>query len=474
MAQVLLLKPQSKHIVVPPLGLGYLASALKQQGFSSKIIHCSKERVSIPDVARLVVSEKINIVGVSCCSNDHPWVSTLAEELASQHQVKLVVGGPHATGLRGRLLELIPRIDFIVYSEGEKSFPKLVGHLLGENLDHSALSEIPNLIWKNSKGDVVENAVELVPDLDALEFPDWDQMPPAEYAEFTPHGGFTKASPVGQLMTTRGCPYGCNYCAARLIHGRKIRCRSPESIVEEIEYLINVQRVREIHIEDDNFTENKDHVFDLCTKIRKRNIRMPFALPNGVRLDRLDDEILQELQATGFYMFFLGIESGSQATLKRMNKALDLGKVKETISRIRKYDFQIKGYFIIGYPGETKEDIRQTIDYARSLDLDRAYFTMFIPLPGSVIFNDLEKAGKIDIHKFQWTNFYTKGKTTPPFIPEGMTSDELEAYSHLAYRSFYLRPHILLKMLRDMRITSFNQFLVVAWNLARLNLSYFL
>jgi radical SAM superfamily enzyme YgiQ (UPF0313 family) len=299
-------------------------------------------------------------------------------------------------------------------------------------------------------------------------------MPPAEYAEFTPHGGFTKASPVGQLMTTRGCPYGCNYCAARLIHGRKIRCRSPESIVEEIEYLINVQRVREIHIEDDNFTENKDHVFDLCTKIRERNIRMPFALPNGVRLDRLDDEILQELQATGFYMFFLGIESGSQATLKRMNKALDLGKVKETISRIRKYDFQIKGYFIIGYPGETKEDIRQTIDYARSLDLDRAYFTMFIPLPGSVIFNDLEKAGKIDIHKFQWTNFYTKGKTTPPFIPEGMTSDELEAYSHLAYRLFYLRPNILLKMLKDQRITSFHHFLEVGWNLARLNLSYFL
>ncbi len=369
---------------------------------------------------------------------------------------------------------LIPRIDFIIRAEGEIAFPRLVLSLLNEDTEDSVLTGIPNLTWRNSSEEMIENPVQLPPDLDALGFPDWDQMPPSEYTEFAPHGGFGKEFPVGQLMTTRGCPYGCNYCAVEPIHGRRIRFRSPESIVEEIEYLTKAHGVREIHIEDDNFTFHKDHVVNVCTGIRKKNLRIHLTLPNGVRLDRLDDEILRELQATGFYSLVIAVESGSQATLKRMNKALDLNEVEQAIARIRKYDFQLTAFFMIGYPGETSEDIEKTIQYARSLDLDRAYFTMYMPLPGTRDFQLLEEKGEIDISTLEWGNFYTKGRTDPPYVPEGMTPDQLKEYAHLAYRLFYLRPRIMIKMLKDIKITSFRHFMEVLWNLMTLNLSYFL
>lgn len=474
MTDVLLVKPPSEHLVVPPLGLGYLSSSLKKQGVSSRLIHCSKEGMDVSDVVKLIESNDIKIVGVSCCSNDHLWLCSFAEELEALPQVQLVVGGPHATGLARRLMDLVSRVDFIIRSEGEEAFPKLVISLMDGNISDSVLAGIPNLIWNNSSGDIIENPVEILSDLDALGFPDWQEMPPREYAKFAPHGGFSKESPVGQIMTTRGCPYGCNYCAAGLIHGRKIRRRSPESIVEEIEYLIKNHGVKEFHLEDDNFTFNKDHVVDVCTLIRRRNIKARFALPNGIRVDRIDDEILHELHITGFYTFFIGIESGSQATLKRMNKALDLSILEETIALIRKRDFRLYGYFIIGYPGETSRDIEQTIEYARSLDLDRAYFTMYIPLPGTREFQALEEEGKIVIEEFEWENFYTLGRTIPPYIPDGMTSNELQAYAHRAYRRFYLRPKIMARMLRDMKISSFEQLTQVVWNLMRLNLSYFI
>ena len=258
------------------------------------------------------------------------------------------------------------------------------------------------------------------------------------------------------------------------MHGTRIRRRSVETIIEEIEYLMKAHGVGEIHIEDDNFTFSKDHVVNLCTAIRQKKMNLFFTLPNGVRLDKLDDEILRELEATGFYTFSIGIESGSPETLRRMGKALDLRIVRETITRIRKHGFQLKGYFMIGYPGETEKNIRETIRYATSLDLDRAYFTMFMPLPGTKDFQMLEERGEIRLEDIQWQNFYTKGDTTPPFVPTGMTADRLHALAHVAYRKFYARPRIVLKLVKDRKVTSFRQFVEVAWHLLRRDLSYFI
>jgi anaerobic magnesium-protoporphyrin IX monomethyl ester cyclase len=452
---ILLIKPYSDiSNVVPPIGLGYLSSSLKRIGMEPKIVHCYKDNLTHDDIIKMIKANNINFVGVTCCSNDHYWLQKLASKLEHMNNVYLFAGGPHATGLSKRLMSLIKRINFIILCEGEYAFTELVAELMNNNLDDGTLEKIPNLVWRDSSQNLRENTVELPADLDSLGIPDWEQMDPAEYAKFVPHGGFAKSRPVAPIITTRGCPYSCRYCASYVMNGHKIRVRNPNLIVEEIEYLRDKFHVKEIHIEDDNFTFNKEHVINLCSAIRKKGIKLNFGLPNGVRIDRIDKEILEELRNTGFYFFSIGIETGSTRTLKAMNKSLNFDKVRENIKLIRQYDFRIKGFFMIGYPGETQKDIMDTIQFAKSLDLDQAFFSIYIPLPGTIEFQSLESKGIINIDSCNWENYYTGKFSLPPYIPDGMTSEELLKMVSIAYRSFYLRPKIIKGILKDISSVS--------------------
>ena len=453
---VLLIKPYTLiSNVLAPLGLAYLSTALRRSGISSKVLHCCKDDVDIPRIIEIVNRDGIKCLGVTVCSNDHLWLQRFAEVLEPLHDVRLVLGGPHATGLGKRLMELIPRTDFIVKSEGELAFPKLAQAILSGSLDDKSLQAIPNLVWRHSSGELIENAVEFPPDLDELQIPDWDQLEPRRFEKYAPHGGFAKATPVAQLITTRGCPYSCRYCAAYVMNGKRIRMRSGESVVEEMQYLIKDHGIREFHIEDDNFTFYKEHVVNVCTAIRKAGIKVPLGIPNGVRVDRLDDEICAEMKSAGFYFFSIGLESGSTVTLKNMKKALKLEKARKGIELINKYGFRVKGFFILGYPNETKKDMLATIEWSKCLPLNQPYYSIFIPLPGTPEFISLEEQGVLDIKKCRWEDFYTGKFTNPPYLPDGMTASELRRIVAYAYRSFYMRPRILMRMARD--LTSFVQ-----------------
>ncbi|MBN2121167.1 MAG: radical SAM protein [Candidatus Omnitrophica bacterium] len=447
---VLLLKPYSDIFnVVAPLGLGYLAAALKKEGISSRIINLNKDRFTIPELADFIKREKISVVGVSCCSNEHSWLEDFSRILEYLPEVSLVAGGPHPTGLSKRLMELIPRINFIIRAEAEESLPQLVRILINRRTDDFSLSNIANLVWRDNSGSLIENTLRFPDNLDALEFPDWNALSPADYSRFSPHGGFRKSLPVAQIITTRGCPCACRYCAAELMNGKALRKRSCRSVLSEIDYLVNKHNVKEIHIEDDNFTFDKNHALGICRAIQKSGYKLYFGLPNGIRLDRFDEEVLKELKNTGFYFFSLGIESGSPATLKKMGKFIDLDKVKSALSLMRRYDFIIKGFFIIGYPGETKKDIFKTIEFAKSLDLDQAFFSFYIPFPGTPEFSRLEAEGKIDTTSCNWDNFYSGKFTKPPYIPEGINEQELKKMLALAFRSFYFRPKIAVRLVKD-------------------------
>ncbi len=454
MYQVLLIKPSSKASnALPPIGLGYLATELRKAGYKPSIINCIKDNVSIPDVLDIISSQGIDMVGVSCCSNEHPWLEDFAAELKKVSKIPLVAGGPHSTGMSGRLMKLIPRVDFVVRSEGEIPLVRLVDFLRSEYTDKTrdeGLGQISNLVWRDSVGVMHENPIVLPPDLDQIGPPAWDLLKPDEYTRFAPHGGLAKVFPVTQIITTRGCPHACYYCAASILNGRKIRTRSAGSVVDEIEYLINHHGIKEIHFEDDNFTYKKDHAISICREIRRRGIRINFGLPNGVRVDRLDDEILTELEATGFYFFSIGIESGSPETLKRMNKKITIDKIIAGVKLIRKYKFRLKGFFILGYPGETRADIEQTIEFAKALDIDQAFFSIYIPLPGTVEFANLESRGEIRFEDCNWDDYFTGKLTMPPYTPDGISKQELKDYTKEAFRAFYFRPKQFIKMLMNL------------------------
>ncbi len=163
-----------------------------------------------------------------------------------------------------------------------------------------------------------------------------------------PHGAFFKQYPVAPIITSRGCPFHCTFCGGHIISGRKIRQRSIKNVMSEIELLYRDYGVREIHIEDDNFTFRKDYVLEFCNHMRSKFPNLTWTCPNGVRIDTLDEEMVEAMRSSGCYALSIGIESGSDKILKLMKKSLNIQKIAEKIEMLKKFDIDINAFFIPG------------------------------------------------------------------------------------------------------------------------------
>ena len=226
-------------------------------------------------------------------------------------------------------------------------------------------------------------------------------MNPSTYST-APHGTIVKDFPVAPVLSSRGCPYNCDYCAVNSIWKRKYRTRSIENIVDEIELLIKRYGVKEIHFEDDNLTLNRQRVIELCDEIKRRNLKFSWACPNGIRIDTLDEKLLKRMKESGCYSISFGIESGSQKVLDDVHKRLDLKIVPGVVRTARKVGIETKGFFIVGFPTDTEETIRQTVEFAKSLPLDVAAFFVCMPLPGSKLFEDWLRKVKLKAEEVDW------------------------------------------------------------------------
>ncbi|HLP58872.1 MAG TPA: radical SAM protein, partial [Candidatus Deferrimicrobium sp.] len=257
--------------------------------------------------------------------------------------------------------------------------------------------------------------------------------------------------PIAPVSTTRGCPYSCTFCGSAVNMGKKLRSRSIAMVLKEMRLLYDNYGVREFHIIDDMFNFDKQRVLDFCNGIREQGMKISYTFPNGLRLNQLDREMLEMMKEMGAYSFNVGIESGSQRILDGIKKNLTLELIEEKVNLIVASGLEPCGFFILGFPGETEEDIKATIAFARKLRLKRAHFSNFLPLPGAEATRELLDHNELE--KVDWGNlFYSK----VPYAPRGMSPKELKAWQRRAYLSFYLRPVILFKMMRE--IKSLNHF----------------
>ena len=204
--------------------------------------------------------------------------------------------------------------------------------------------------------------------------------------------------------------------------------------------------VREFHVEDDNFTWKREYVITFCREIIERDLGLAFALPNGIRLDSLDREVLTLMERAGFYSLAVGIESGSDRVLKLMKKNLTREVIREKIELIKECtDMRVSGFFLIGYPGETAEEIGVTISFARELPLDLTSFLITMPLPGSPLWDDYRKE---DHQKINWEDF------VPSRVIPGLSDippERLKQLQRKATLLFYLRPVIIAGILRELK-----------------------
>jgi radical SAM superfamily enzyme YgiQ (UPF0313 family) len=436
---LLLLRPKIRIEIAqpnPPLGLGYLAGILRAHGHRVDLLDCAIMKDSYTRIRDQIKALNPDVIGITALSSYYSEMRRLARVLHPLH-IPIILGGVHVSALPELSLRECGA-DFVVIGEGELTTLELMDDwqdtITRKQLDGIAYLE--NGMFKRNP------ARQLISNLDELPFPAWDLINPLKYP-FHPHGEIIKRFPVAPILTTRGCPYSCIYCASTQFWRRTFRKRSAKNIVDEIEYLVNTFKIREIHLWDDNFTLQKKHVVAFCREILQRKLDLTFACPNGVRIDYLNKEILTLMRRTGFYSLTFAIESGSQTILDKASKKIDLKVIPTMLKTAKKLGYIVPSFFIFGLPGETYTTARRTIQFAKNLPLDTAVFFMAKPLPGSRLFDDWML--KNDLMKINYDWFHFNEPTNQIILSDGKKKLKLPTD---AYREFIFRPKQILRLLK--------------------------
>lgn len=422
----------------PPVGLGYLASSVRKSEHSVYILDCLKDCKGYEDFIKRVKDISPEVLGFNLFSISVPFVIKMTDMVKSEMPgMTIVLGGPHVSALPDKTLNRLVKADFAIRGEGEIPLRKLVDYLEKGNRSYN---EIPGLIYRKN-GNILVNEPCFASDIEEYGFPAWDLIDPSEYFKYLSMGN--DAIPV---FFSRGCPFPCTFCAAKVTSGRRLRRRSFDHIFEELSLLQNEYGIKKFVIEDEGFGVSRSFILRFCERVKKENFKATFAMGVGMRLDQVGEELLEAMSSSGFEKtIVLGIESGSERILKLMKKKINLKLIWEKIKLMREVGFIPNGYFILGYPGETKEDMEQTIQLALKLPIDEASFTAFQPLPATEATNMLIERGELP----QDYDFSYEIQNSISYAPQGMTKTELERLRKRAILKFYLRPKILFQYLRS-------------------------
>ena len=432
--KVLLIKPNNlaDHIQ-PSLGHGYLATQIRRH--HDVVIHdCIKDNTPADKINTVVEKYAPDLIGIQCYTFDTPKVYRMFKTIKEAFLEKItVVGGAHISSIpQESYQQFQPYVDYAFNGEAEIGFPKFLDAL---ERGEKEFPLVEGLIWRSPQGKVVSNFPNFVQNLDDLGFPAWDLMPPETYPE-SQHGAFYEKFPIAPIITTRGCPYSCTFCSAPILSGKRLRHHSVEYVQKHI-LMLYARGVREIHIVDDNFTFDLDYCKQVLRGIIDLKLDISLATPNGIRMDRLDDEILELMKEAGQYLITVAVESGTDRILKKMKKATTVDKMRQNIAMIKKHGFPVAAFFILGYPTETVEEMKATVRLSKDLGLIRANFFTYLPLPGTESYNELVRTGEIE--KVDWNNFLFM---SAPYTPAGMTRHELLKIKRKAFLTFHLNPKV--------------------------------
>ncbi len=391
----------------PPLGLAYLAAVLEQDGHRVRIFDFGLDPgTPLEEDVRQAYAFGPHLVGITAMTTAYHSILDTAALLKAQLGRPIVIGGPHATLYPERILEEAPSIDYVVRGEGEETVLELVRALEGRNGD---LGAIRGLTYRVRGGVVSNRDRGLIQDLDALPFPARHLFDLERYGLRTPEG-----RPMITILSSRGCPYNCAYCFKGIV-GRTYRQRSPGNIIAELRQVLEQYDVRDFYFVDDLFTMDVQRLYALMERFiaEKLDIRWQCL----ARVDRVNAEILHKMYAGGCRRIHYGIESGSEEILKRVGKRFKLEQVRQAVRWTQEAGIQTKGYFMLGLPGDTEQTMRQTVEFAASLDLDEAMFSLTTPFPGTRLWDELVAKRPETEYSLDFSRAYYYGNPEEHVVP---------------------------------------------------------
>ena len=386
-----------------PLGIAYIAGYLEKKGFDVSVIDCVVLGQDRPKQSKGTIhfgiywdeiEERIreiapDVVGVSClfssqAHNAHK-VAEIVKKIAKEQKknIHVVFGGAHPSSVPESVLK-DRNVDAAILGEGEETFYQYVKNINSPD----KLKQLDGFGFKFGGKQIINPKTKFIEDLDKLPFPARHLFPMELYfsAEFG-HGVDKMREPISSMITSRGCPRNCVFCSIHCVWGRQYRTRSAKNVADEIELLVKKYGVREIHFEDDNLTLNKQRTIEICKEIIRRKLDIKWTTPNGVALWTLDRKVLGYMKKAGCYKLCFGIESGDPETQKFIKKIIPLEMAKEVIKEANKIGIWTHGFFVIGFPFETKKSMDNTLKFAIKSDLDFASFFLATPYPKTELYN---------------------------------------------------------------------------------------
>lgn len=366
----------------PTLALATIAAPLLQEGYKVEIIDLDFSGSSVNDLKNRIKQASPQYVGITATTPVFPNLIELAKVVKEvDSDIRVVAGGVHATTFPDETV-LNPYIDIVVIGEADYTFLDIVKSKNINNVEGICFKDNGN-VKKTFPRNRIGN-------LDDIPFPAWGLYDINKYKSTRI---IERNSPGALLETSRGCVFGCIYCNKNLF-GSYHSYKSPLRVIEEIKYLKKIG-FKEFHVVDDGFSDNMDRSKEICRLIIESNIKFPWTLLNGIRVDRIDDELALLLKRAGCYQVAFGVESGNQIVLDKIGKQIKLDDVRKAVKISRKAGLEIMCFFMFGLPNETEKTMQDTIDFAKSLDIDLAKFAITIPYPGSPLYNLWDREGCI-------------------------------------------------------------------------------
>ena len=429
-------------IVAPPLGIMYLAAYLRSKlNVKLKLVNQRVNNYSNSDLVRLMADFKPLIVGLSVMTpfaHHLPNITSYIREMLPE--TLIVLGGPHVSSWGPDVLKG-NHAHVAVPGEGEYVFEQIVrAYHQGDDL-----SSIGGIYLRDSDNQIIKNPgdIAVIDDLDNLPFPAYDLI------DLPAHWRHQSMTPVPirkyfSLFASRGCPYNCIYC--HKIFGKRVRAHSADRIIAEIKFIMQQYDVNELDLLDDIFNYDKSRVFEFCDLLHKNDIKLKITFPNAMRTDLLNRPLIDALVDAGMYFCSFSLESGSLRIQKNIRRYLNIPKFLENVAYSVSKGVFANGFAMLGFPGETAVDMRQTIAVACQSRLHTISFYTVTPFPNTALYAQIlktkpEKLNCLDYKNMSYINY--KGNLSEE-------SDEVFFYyQRKANRDFYLHPLRLGRILKD-------------------------
>jgi radical SAM superfamily enzyme YgiQ (UPF0313 family) len=382
-----------------PIGLGYLAAVARDYAEIS-VIDDNVEAFEEDKVA----SFSPDIVGITSTTPSFPRALEIARRIKSLDiDAKIVMGGTHVTFRPEEALDA--GIDIVVRGEGEKTFLEL--------LRGTPLPEIKGISYYDGRTRHNPDR-ELIENLDSIPFPAHEFFPLHKYK-------------IMSIVTSRGCPYSCSYCSATRFWRQRVRFRSPDNVVEELERIVGLG-YRLVRFMDSTFTLDKQRAIEICRKIVDRGLDISWSCET--RADHLTDDLLKALSSAGCNLICLGVDSGSQVVLNKNNRQMKVSTIRKAFEKAREYGIRTRAYVTFGLPGETPQSVWETIRLLEDLRPDQILLSLATAYPGTELWN-----GRfIDVHPSWISKFHGHGPGGKLYLSESLSRKDYTKLADQMYK----------------------------------------